>query len=39
MKMYNLAATFYKKSLSMDPTEYKNSISQKAEAGLNRINR
>jgi tetratricopeptide (TPR) repeat protein len=39
MKMYDLSATFYKKSLSMDPTEYKNSISQKAEAGLSRINR
>ena len=39
MKMYDLARTFYKKSLTMDPSEYKNSISQKAEAGLSRINR
>jgi tetratricopeptide (TPR) repeat protein len=39
MKKYDLAASYYKKSLSMDPTEYKNSISQKAEAGLSRINR
>ena len=37
MKKYDLARTFYKKSLSMNPTEYKNSISQKAEAGLSRI--
>ena len=36
MKKIDLAATYYKKSLSMDPKEYKNSISQKAEAGLSR---
>jgi hypothetical protein len=39
MKKYDLARTFYKKSLSMNPIEYKNSISQKAEAGLSRINK
>ena len=39
MRKYDLASVYYKKSLSMNPTEYRNSISQKAEAGLSRINR
>ena len=39
MKNIELARSYYKKSLAMNPTEFKNSISQKAEAGLSRTNR
>lgn len=39
MKKFGMAREYYKKSLSMNPTEFKNSISQKAEAGLSRTNK
>jgi tetratricopeptide (TPR) repeat protein len=38
MKKFDLSRTYYKKCLSMNPSEYKNSISQKAQAGLSRLN-
>lgn len=38
MKKYGIARSYYKKCLSMNPTEFKNSISQKAKAGLSRTN-
>ncbi|MDP4290254.1 MAG: tetratricopeptide repeat protein [Bacteroidota bacterium] len=37
-KKFILARSYYEKCLTMNPTEYKNSISQKAEAGLSRLN-
>lgn len=38
-KNKDTARVYYQKSLSMNPTEYKNSIAQKAQAGLSRLNR
>ena len=38
MNKYSMARSYYKKCLSMNPTEFKNSISQKAKAGLSRTN-
>jgi len=38
LKKFDLARIYYKKCLSMNPTEFRNSIAQKAEAGLSRIN-
>ena len=38
MKKTDLARIYYKKCLSMNPSEYRNSIAQKAEAGLSRLN-
>lgn len=38
MKKYGIARSYYKRCLSMNPTEFKNSISQKAKAGLSRTN-
>jgi len=38
MKKTDLARSYYKKCLSMNPSEYRNSIAQKAEAGLSRLN-
>jgi tetratricopeptide (TPR) repeat protein len=39
LKNKDIARIYYQKSLSMNPIEYKNSIAQKAQAGLSRLNR
>ncbi len=39
LKNKDIASFYYHKSLSMNPVEYKNSIAQKAQAGLSRLNR
>ncbi len=39
LKSKDAARIYYQKSLSMNPNEYKNSIAQKAQAGLSRLNR
>jgi hypothetical protein len=37
-KNLNKAKEFFNRCLSMKPDEYRNSLHQKAKAGLNRIN-
>ena len=37
MGNFNKAKDYFKRCLDMDPSEYENSINQKAKAGLNRL--